>query len=338
MRLNFLFICCLTLIVVGCSSARSVYPSTWPEKDQCYDTDGGLVLEVGPDARKLVTANLLGECYSSKRAAEVLQKAFDEIRADAKRKNLIVFVHGRGQHPQKALKKRLIYHLEKDYEASVVMVHWPSFKGHLGYAHQSAHDRAENLGAVLSALPDVKKNNESIILANNTKLILLVHSMGNKLLENLARKKSDLVKGRSFDNLIMSAPDVPARHHTEWMDRIELAKNQYLLVNKHDGVLIGSRYLKFRGPRLGRRGAKDGVSSKFQYVNFNKTGVGHLYYIDKGAESKWKDRDDVAAFFRIIMKGEKADAKDIEGLDTQIISGREVWRFEKFKTTKPKRP
>jgi hypothetical protein len=74
---------------------------------------------------------------------KLLDNSIKTIRMDDGYDNLILFVHGRGQHPCHAFNKALLTELEYDYSAKIIMFHWPSWNGALAFPDENARRSAD---------------------------------------------------------------------------------------------------------------------------------------------------------------------------------------------------
>ncbi|BBM85865.1 alpha/beta hydrolase [Candidatus Uabimicrobium amorphum] len=213
--------------------------------------------------------------------------------------NFILFVHGRGNHPKKAFDKKLIYGLEKDYSAKVMMFHWCSCSSWFGYPEDQARFAAKYLYGVLQSIKKYRNAKKT-----NMKFTLLTHSMGSIVLEETLLKFYKRPLGKLFDTLVINAPCSEGKNHVSWVDKIDFANEVYIVFNKND-VVLGSAGLQTGARRLGRglenrRGQKFVLANNVLYIDVTKTGVNHRYYLGNSPQSH------LGKFFHLVLNGEVA--------------------------------
>ncbi|MCF7975048.1 MAG: alpha/beta hydrolase [Phycisphaerae bacterium] len=230
--------------------------------------------------RSLVTAK--GDICQVSDLATLLEDTLRAIQNDDECDNLIVFVHGRGKHPGKAFRQRLLTDLEKDYSAKVIMFHWPSWDGPLGFPEQAARDSAQDFITVLAAIKTFKRTHPDLI--QNVRFTLLTQSMGSLVLEESVLRLRKHPMGALFDTLVISASASDTRDHAAWVSRLDLADHIYILINRDDPVL-GSAGLKEKGRRLGQGLKSQGKPVKLVdravYIDATRITLLHRYYLHR---------------------------------------------------------
>ncbi len=217
----------------------------------------------------------------------IIDKAIKEINTSQKYDNLILFVHGRGKHPEKAFNKHLLADLEKDYSAKVIMFHWPSWEGRFAFPTQKARDSATDFLRVLQALNQYKQGNKNKI--KGIKFTLLTNSMGSIVLEQ-SMKNYDKHFGSIFDTLVISAPASSAKNHKKWVEKINFSDSIYITINQQD-KLLGKLGIKLIGKRLGK-GLKSFFGNNFkkadnaQYIDLTDSQLAHRYYLHRDLINK----------------------------------------------------
>lgn len=240
----------------------------------------GVKLEEPRPPRTLVTAQ--GTICPLSELQTLLTKTLQDIHHDDQCDNLILFIHGRGKHPGKALRQKLLTDLESDYSARVIMFNWPSWEGPLSFPEQAARDSAEDFLGVLRTLKTFKDNHAD--LAQNTRFTLLTQSMGSLVLEESILRQQDESLGPLFDTVVMSAPASHTRDHAKWVNQLDLSEQVYILINRDDPVL-GSAGLRERGRRLGKglksRGKAVELSNHARYIDATNILLMHRYYLHR---------------------------------------------------------
>lgn len=231
-------------------------------------------------ARSLVTAQ--GTIHPVNDFPALLERILRDIQKSRQCDNVILFVHGRGKHPGKAFRQRLLTDLEKDYSAKVIMFHWPSWDGPLGFPEQAARDSAKDFVAVLKTLKVFKARHADLI--SGVRFTLLTHSMGSFVLEESAVRLQRDSLGKLFDTLVISAAASCTRDHAAWVDVLDLSEHVYILLNRDDPVL-GSAGLRERGRRLGKglksRGKAVKLADRAVYIDATKVSLLHRYYLHR---------------------------------------------------------
>jgi len=228
----------------------------------------------------LITADKKSHSISS--AYSLLEASVQDVKSSDGFDNIIIFVHGRGKHPEKAFKKSLLADLESNYSAKVIMFNWgPSWKGPLGYPEDAAGAAAEDFKKVLRDFSQYKKQNG--IEIDGIKMTLLTHSMGSIVIEKGFESKTLLPQ--VFDTIVISSSASAGKTHSKWVENIDVAKNIYITVNKADPIL-GKAGTKERDRRLGkglenRKGDLFVLASNAHYIDVSEVDVKHRYYLHR---------------------------------------------------------
>ena len=212
----------------------------------------------------------------------LLTKTLQDISRDDQCDNLILFVHGRGKHPGKAFRQKLLTDLESDYSARVIMFNWPSWEGPLAFPEQAARDSAEDFISVLRTLKTFKDDHAD--LTQHTRVTVLTQSMGSLVLEeSILRQQDESLRGL-FDTLVLSAPASYTKDHAKWVNRMDLSERIYILINRDDPIL-GSAGLREMGRRLGKglksRGKTVQLSDRAVYIDATNIFLLHRYYLHR---------------------------------------------------------
>jgi esterase/lipase superfamily enzyme len=138
------------------------------------------------------------------------------------------------------------------------------------------------------------------------RVTLMLHSMGNYLLERTL--KSTALRGHLplFDNIVMCAADVNNPSHASWVDQLQARNRLYITINEDDSALRASR-LKGGDEQEARLGhwTRNLSSTQAAYVDFtNAKSVGseHAYF-----EGTALDNPKVRKFFASALQGQRAE-------------------------------
>ena len=255
-------------------------------------------------------------------------------------RHIVFFVHGFNNALQDVVERCDL--LSKTYGVEVVAFSWPSngggVRGVASYlddkrdaqASVVAFDRAldkarqllldlrataidaiiEDAGRVRGARVNSERFRERVSAKAEAdcpvRSTLMLHSMGNYLLERTL--KSGALRGSLplFDNIAMCAADVNNATHAEWIDRLQPRSRLYVTINEDDGALRASR-LKGGDEQLARLGHWiNGLdSSQAVYVDFTgarQVGSSHAYF-----EGDALENPTVKKFFKAVLRGLRAE-------------------------------
>ncbi len=257
-----------------------------------------------------------------------LRHTLEEIQNDPNSDNFILFVHGRGKHPNKAFKQRLLLDLESDYSAKVLMFHWPSWEGPLAFPESEARGAAQAFASVLAAIEKCKSTRPNLV--KGIKFTLLTQSMGSLVLEEAIRTQPHAAPKNLFDTLVLSAPASHTKDHSTWVNAMNLSPHTYIVFNRYDPVL-GSAGLKEMGRRLGKglksRGQAVTLASNAVYIDASRITQLHRYYLHRYL----KTAPALKAFFDQVLNGLPANIPqneqvvDIHHQKTQEPVGEPGW-------------
>ncbi|MDJ0782628.1 MAG: alpha/beta hydrolase [Desulfosarcinaceae bacterium] len=241
------------------------------------------------DARNLALCTTPRDQFAF--TAEGIAAALERVggSAVAARQPLILFIHGRGKHPDKAygdhpeIGRDILAQMATEYRAAVLMLHWPSWLGPAGYPSLNARETGPHLARLFDALARYRAGRNRA--DRPSRIHLLVHSMGNQVLASyMAAYDHRFGEGPPlFDSLILNAPDVALADHRHWVDAIDFSDRIYILLNSgRDQLLKLSTYL-LGTPRLGRQlqhadGRREPLAEKAVYLDLTAIGVNHDYF------------------------------------------------------------
>ena len=269
----------------------------------------------------------------------VFKRIFDTATADpGKPKHVVFFVHGFNNTLQDVVVR--CHGLAKTFDVEVVAFSWPSngggIRGVASYlddkrdaqASVVAFDRAMDKARVLlqqlraSAIAAIAQDSSKKFPDNGERFrelltakaaehcpvrtTLMLHSMGNYLLERTL--KSSALRGNLplFDNIAMCAADVNNPAHAEWVDRLQPRNRLYVTINEDDAALHASR-LKGGNEQLARLGhwTSNLNSPQAVYVDFTRAKCvesSHAYF-----EGDALGNPKVKKFFKAALQGLRAE-------------------------------
>ncbi|MCP4452415.1 MAG: alpha/beta hydrolase [Planctomycetes bacterium] len=246
----------------------------------------------------LVTAQ--GDLLSTAGIPRQLVETLEDIQNDPNCDNFILFVHGRGKHPEKAFKQRLLVDLESDYSAKVLMFHWPSWDGPLAFPQAQARASADTFISVLAAIKTCKQTHTHLV--KGIRFTLLTQSMGSLVLEEAVQRHANASLKDLFDTLVMTAPASHTRNHATWVDAMHLSPHTYIVFNRYDPVLAsaGLREMdRCLGKGLKSRGETVDLASNAMYIDASRVTLLHRYYLHRYL----KTAPALKAFFDEVLNG-----------------------------------
>jgi len=166
------------------------------------------------------------------------------IAAGTYKKTWLFFVHGFNQSFAKGLESS--WNFSQLYDVDVILFSWPSNPG--GFvtdeyrrARQAAKASANALDRTLDKLGSYLLNRPyEDIQRCPVSLNLMAHSLGNFILESVAREPIFIPNISLFKNLIFHQADVDNRLHQYWIDRVNYSSRMYVTINEEDLVLKAS--------------------------------------------------------------------------------------------------
>ena len=240
---------------------------------------------------------------------QAIRLAFEQIQS-TDNKSLIVFVHGRGRHPEKS-RKRIIPYLSSEYNAVVLTFHWHgSFNGGLlGFPRQEAFESADALRRVIQSIFSIR---EELDFDKEVPITLLSHSMGAFVLQRYSEMLSsngDSIPQGLFDQVVFSAAAAPEKGHSRWLAQFSNSAPTHILVNRKD-IMLKRAAKKAGSSRLGRAAIDSSrLANRARYIDVAQTGVNHRYYIN-GKASSQKNNQALKGFFRSVFAGKDPDLGD----------------------------
>lgn len=247
---------------------------------------------------------------------ELFGDTIEKIRSKKIPNNWVVFIHGFNQ----SLKKNLDKCKEiSDYGVNVLAFSWPSNPGPNGggfsviknkreeYRRARANARHSITAAERFMERLAKYYQKSVREDCHLSVNLLVHSLGNYLLQKSLEDPLFDYDRSIFDNIILHEADADHSGHASWVDNLKGAKRVYITHNVNDAVLKASTLVN--GKRIGNS-PFDLDANLPVYVDFSYgdlVGVEHRLFRSRVAKNPV-----IKKFFRRAFNGKPAE--NIEGL------------------------
>ena len=297
----FLFKISLLILMVACSKEDSHYPVPQNTRTLLSEpenkSENSKMSTTDPQNQFDQNLPLLYPGHPPRMMSE-FESVMDDLfppENPTEQKHFVLFVHGRGRHPKKAQDKHLLEKINS-YGVVTLMFVWDSETRGLNFHPvDRAKMAAPQLQELLHRLSRYVDKSPQI-----HKTTLLLHSMGNIVFKELVENLDTPLRDHLFDNIILSAPDVPSSQHNKWVEKIDFASRVIILSNDKDDVLEWSETLR-RGKRLGQIAEPPlARNSDVYYVNISKIlKVNHRYYTRRGSKSLY-----LCQLFETILKGQ----------------------------------
>ena len=227
------------------------------------------------------------------------------IRSGDLNKRWVFYIHGFNQSFLDNLEA--CQALKENYDLNVIAFSWPSNPGGFVFneyrrarlaaqASSSAFDRTlEKIEQYL-----LSRSHEEI-MACNISINLLIHSLGNYLVESFIRSPVFNGETRIFDNIIFHQADVDNRRHTQWIDLVDHGQRIYVTINEFDSILRKSDVIN--PARLGNT-VEGLTATRTVYIDF--TGGEHVGGSHNFFQPKSENRT-IAEFFQQVLTGKHGE-------------------------------
>ena len=236
-------------------------------------------------------------------------------RASTEQKSILFFVHGYNNDVEDVLKAA--YEIESLYNVIVVPFTWPANGGGVisgtGAYLSDKSDARVSAGALNRTIGIIQQlhlllthslqlrrqkeafnkhpDNPNAEASLFTKLMaadcsvtinLLCHSMGNYVLKHTLSTSENETSGLVFDNICLVAADTNNKEHANWVEKLDVRKRVYVVINENDSALRASR-IKPGKEQKARLGAylKKLNSPNAAYIDVtdvNGIGTDHTYF------------------------------------------------------------
>ena len=166
------------------------------------------------------------------------------VEANAAGVPVIIYVHGRGDEPEKSFNPKMtggnaMPRLAAEYGARVILIGWNS--------RARGEDRSQPLSHIVEAAATLRNALEQIItyehqVPGGKRPSLLVHSMGSIALAKMVQQQGWPQEQQPiFSNILISEPDADSQNHSQWLSQISSHEPVYVTQNRNDSVLDKSR-------------------------------------------------------------------------------------------------
>jgi len=200
-------------------------------------------------------------------------------------KPVILFVHGRGEEPNKSLRLkgglivegRAVHKLESGYNANVLMFNWNSKRGGWWFGFKDRElplskmpEASKAFNQLLEGIKLYRKNNPQ-----SRPIALIVHSMGNIVIETMINNNGGWIDNGGeplFSNIVLSSSDANDIGHAAWVEKISSSENVYVTINADDHILNKSTDQRPVGAAALGLEPGDELASRTIYIDVTKLG------------------------------------------------------------------
>ena len=220
-------------------------------------------------ALELIPESTPIETFRDRPSYKLFEEIIEGIKEQTYKSDWVFYIHGFNQSFKKTLDAS--YEITQKYKVEVIVFSWASNPGGIvtaeyQRARQAAKASANAIDRALEFLGDyLRKRPQEEIEQCNVRLNLLIHSLGNYLVEQFVRSPVFSSDTRIFDNIIFHQADVDNQRHKFWMDRVQYGRRLYITINENDRVLKGSDLIN--PARLGNT-SEDLTSKRAIYMDF----------------------------------------------------------------------
>ncbi|MCU4154382.1 alpha/beta hydrolase [Carboxylicivirga sp. A043] len=266
------------------------------------DIDSNLLLN--KEAIKENNSNSIFQLVNTEDTVMYKSVSVGDIQNDkeAQGRNFLFYVHGYGKELDDVIKRSL--QIQRSYGVRVIFFYWPyrNSKGkqtNLRQAKNIIRQHQQQFAFFLSLRGEFAKKNP------DAKVSLMAHSLGNQFLKDYAFYLQGNNEVRPFDNIILNSAAVNDKNHAEWLSKLSIQNNIYIISNRHDFLLRGLRLFTHSKRPLG--------------VRVKSERLGAVNYIDMSEIiGRQKPRYNSHSFFT----GDMPDSKDeVFTMYQQLLNG-----------------
>lgn len=192
----------------------------------------------------------------------------------SRQQDLLLFVHGFNVGFDEAVVRTAQIALDLPFNGAIVCYSWPSQQGLNTYQRDEELNQ-ESVPAFTEFLTTLRDE-----LPAGTRIHLVVHSMGNRLVLRGLQSTDQTSSGGWLENLVLCAPDVGIRDFQDWIPAAaRQAERTTLYVSRGDVALAASENLHLES-RIGSGTALDVVDGieTIDCSEIEFSFLGHSYY------------------------------------------------------------
>lgn len=230
-------------------------------------------------------------------------KLADAMKVMPDSRNFLIFVNGHGKSFEANLGRGVL--LEDRYKLNVILFEWPTDNRTLQKTAVNARKVTPGFALFINEFTHIK--NEKFANCHSS---VIFHSMGNHIARNIAKSCTNNEQWQNtFDNIILNSAALRQWRHTQWVEKLNIQKQIYIISNKGDYPLHGVWFLRKFVP-LGLK-AKAPHAKNAVYIDFSLiANKAHNYYT--GKTELEKQNQQVYDFYNTIFQGTAVDTSKRE--------------------------
>ncbi|WP_028979563.1 hypothetical protein [Sporocytophaga myxococcoides] len=205
-----------------------------------------------------------------------IKNSFEEAALEMpSNKDFLFYVHGDGKSFPDVLEGGL--RMSILYGINFVAFDYPTKDEELPF-WRNFHTSIINVNNAVTSFGKMINEVKTYRALHNTNghYTLLLHSLGNVLIRNSKGLQDSSIV---FENIVMNAPAVKQRKHSQWVEDIAFQNNIYIISNRRDIILTGAYFLTFKS-YLGKKHRRP-LAENATYVRLdNVAGHKHSFFID----------------------------------------------------------
>lgn len=215
--------------------------------------------------------------------------------------DLLLFTDGHGKTLPMVLSRA--FQVQERYGVSLILFDWPSRNNDFNVSLSRVRSCSDNFYNLLLQIKDYKKE----FMSKKQNFSILLHSLGNYFLTHIIVNGSNQYLQEKFvDNIIMNAPAIRSKKHSEVISQLSFQNRIYITWNKNDFILKGAGIITAQ-KMLGN--VIINPSSNSQYIDFtNIAGKEHTSFA--GYHSFEYENPAVFYFYNTAIHGNKVSFID----------------------------
>jgi hypothetical protein len=204
----------------------------------------------------------------------------DALATSGEKKDIVVYGEGMGKDFTANVDRAT--RLTRLYDVRTIMFDWPTYRPYLtgGKNYYTAKRESKKVSRSLVKLFKDLQSARNNGKTEGSRLTLLLHSLGNRLIKEAVVNDYLDLKTKLFNNILLNAPCVKMRYHRLWLEKLNIQENIYITRNNHDRTLLLAQIAGF-SKQLGMY-SRWRKAENATYLNFSKIlSVQHNYFLMK---------------------------------------------------------
>jgi len=228
-----------------------------------------------------------------------LSQQLDKLLETHPNRHVLLYIHGRGNQPSKAINHQLIAGLTQAYNLNTIMFTWASGEGRFPIGQ--ALEASKKLKVVFDELNQYQIQHAHKLA--NTQFSLITHSMGSVVLEGFLKDyPKATLPAQLFDSIVINAASSDAKNHADWVEKIDFSDHVFVTLNTKDPMLTLMSLRENSSPlgtlNTSLANGPPQIANNTTYIDFSQAVFGHRYFV------KNADQPCIFHFFNTVLNGE----------------------------------